>query len=72
MTKRILRRCTICQKHQASYLVHDSQLGSGYLCYTCCQARQAASGISSPEQNAGPVDEQAKTRPISQSNEQEP
>jgi hypothetical protein len=37
---KILRRCTICGKFHASYLVDDPVLGTCYLCYSCWTARQ--------------------------------
>jgi hypothetical protein len=37
---KILRRCTICGKFHASYLVDDPELGKCYLCYSCWTARQ--------------------------------
>jgi len=37
---KILRRCTICKKFHASYLVDDPELGKCYLCYSCWNARQ--------------------------------
>ena len=37
---KILRRCTICKRFHASYLVEDPIFGKGYLCYDCWKARQ--------------------------------
>jgi hypothetical protein len=42
MSPKILRRCTICEKFHASYLVVDPAFGKGYLCYSCWKARQTA------------------------------
>jgi hypothetical protein len=38
---KILRRCTICGKFHASYLVDDAVLGRCYLCYSCWTARHS-------------------------------
>jgi hypothetical protein len=38
---KILRRCTICGKFHASYLVDDPVLGKYHLCYSCWKAKQA-------------------------------
>lgn len=43
MTGKILRRCTICKKFHAAYLVEDAVLGKIRLCYTCWKARQSKS-----------------------------
>ncbi len=50
MSPKILRRCTICKKFHASYLVEDSQLGKCYLCYTCWKARQDSTPDSQEQQ----------------------
>jgi hypothetical protein len=42
MVPKILRRCSICGKFHASYLVIDPQLGKGYYCYSCFRAWQTA------------------------------
>jgi hypothetical protein len=43
MSPRILRRCAICGKFHASYLVEDPQLGTCYLCLSCWKARISVS-----------------------------
>jgi hypothetical protein len=40
MPPKILRRCTICKKFHASYLVEDVESGKYYLCYSCWKSRQ--------------------------------
>ena len=42
MPAKILRRCTICKKFHASYLVEDPEFGKRYLCYSCWKARSSA------------------------------
>jgi|GEM_PF-6281414 hypothetical protein len=41
MPPKILRRCTICKKFHASYLVEDREFGKCYLCLSCWKVRQA-------------------------------
>jgi hypothetical protein len=41
MTGKILRRCTLCKKFHASYLVEDPERGKYYLCYSCWKSRQS-------------------------------
>ena len=48
MPPKILRRCTICKKFHASYLVEDAELGKYYLCYSCWKSRQEK-GVTSSE-----------------------
>jgi hypothetical protein len=45
---KILRRCTICKKFHASYLVDDPELGKCYLCYSCWKTRQEKIVIEKP------------------------
>jgi hypothetical protein len=54
MSPRILRRCSLCQKYHASYLVTDVNLGKLYLCYTCWKARQADQPPSATPTNSTP------------------
>ena len=54
---KILRRCTICKKFHASYLVEDPQLGKCYLCYSCWKAREEKSADVSPNHSQS-VDKQ--------------
>ena len=60
MSGRILRRCTLCKKSHASYLVHDPELGKGYLCYACWKARYAAQPPSAPDQATEPPGKQVE------------
>ncbi len=42
MPGKILRRCAICKKYHASYLVEAPELGGKvYLCYSCWKAHSA-------------------------------
>jgi protein-tyrosine phosphatase len=41
MSPKVLRRCVICGKFHAAYLVPDHPGGSGYYCYSCWKARFA-------------------------------
>jgi hypothetical protein len=46
MSARILRRCTICNKFHASYLVPDEEGNPAYYCYDCWQTRFALPGFT--------------------------
>lgn len=46
MAPKILRRCTICKKFHASYLVEDAEFGKCYLCYSCWKSRQTQGRIA--------------------------
>jgi hypothetical protein len=39
---KILRRCSLCGKYHASFLVSDFPGGKGHLCSSCWKAWQAA------------------------------
>lgn len=41
MPPKVLRRCTICKKFNASYLVEDAEFGKYHLCFSCWKVRQA-------------------------------
>ena len=41
MSPKILRRCTICRKFHASYLMEDTEFGKCCLCCSCWKSRQA-------------------------------
>jgi hypothetical protein len=41
MKREILRRCSLCGKFHASYLVSEHPGGKGYYCYTCWKATYA-------------------------------
>jgi len=60
MSGHILRRCTLCGKFHASYLVQDPELGKGYLCYTCWKARYATQPPSAPDPAAEPLGKQVE------------
>ena len=45
MSPKILRRCMLCGKFHASYLVVDPAFCKGYLCYSCWKARQSAKTV---------------------------
>ena len=38
MTRKILRRCSLCGKFHAAYLVPEHEGGKGYYCYACWKA----------------------------------
>jgi len=54
MSPKVLRRCTLCGKFHASYLVNDLPIpgGKGYLCYTCWMARHGETGKGEKESAA--------------------
>jgi len=54
MSAKILRRCTICGKFHASYLVVDAAFGKGHLCYSCWKARQTTQPVQLVGQDAKP------------------
>jgi hypothetical protein len=58
MPGKILRRCTICKKFHASYLLDDPKLGKYYLCYSCWRARSVAAS----EQQTAQLDEKVEIR----------
>ena len=45
MAAKILRRCTLCKRFHASYLVEDPERGKYYLCYFCWKARQQQDSV---------------------------
>jgi len=47
MSPKILRRCTICRKFHAAYLVEDREFGKRYLCYSCWESHQAKATLVS-------------------------
>lgn len=49
MSPKILRRCTICKRFHASYLVEDRNYGKCYLCYSCWESRQMKAILSKDE-----------------------
>ncbi|MBA4383233.1 MAG: hypothetical protein C0410_00710 [Anaerolinea sp.] len=51
MSGKILRRCTICKKFHASYLVEIPDYGKSYLCYNCWKATQTSKVDSLPGKN---------------------
>jgi hypothetical protein len=46
----ILRRCAICKKFHASYLVPDDDGGQNYYCYDCWKARFQSQPELSPDE----------------------
>lgn len=48
MAGRILKRCSVCMRFHASYLVDDPELGRLYLCSDCWHARQRALTPATP------------------------
>lgn len=46
MAERTLRRCSICRKYAAAYLVEDPRLGKLRLCHACWEARQEAASAA--------------------------
>jgi hypothetical protein len=38
MSPNVLRRCSLCKRFHASYLLPDSEFGKLYLCYDCWKA----------------------------------
>ena len=64
-----LRRCAVCKKFHASYLVPDFEHGKGYLCYSCWKARLAAqeSPASAASAEASPAP--GESEPSSSSDE---
>ena len=62
MPKGKLRRCAMCGKFHASYLVPDfDPVKKGHLCYPCWKARQAA-GQPSAAGGPPPADGQLPQR----------
>ena len=56
MPRRALRRCTICKKFHASYLVEDPEFGKCYLCLSCWRARPTLlieQSVQHAKENAG-------------------
>jgi phospholipase/carboxylesterase len=59
LSPKILKRCTICQRFHATFMVNDSQFGGkAYLCAECFQKRAAAGKQEQPAQS----DPQAERR----------
>ena len=53
MSGKILRRCSVCGKFHASYLVPDHPGGKGYYCSSCWHALRAPKppGQAAPAQS---------------------
>lgn len=62
MTGKILRRCTICKKYSASYLVEDPQHGKYYLCYSCWRATQTPPSVNASAEDGKPEGEVEEPR----------
>lgn len=58
-----LRRCDVCGKFHASYLVPDPERGKLYLCTTCWQARYSAQPPAAPDPDTERPDEEAGIGP---------
>ena len=52
------RRCWVCGKFHASYLVPDGKGGKAHYCYSCWKAWQAAQQPATLSQPADPPAEQ--------------
>ena len=63
MSPKILRRCTVCGKFHASYLVLDHDIEKGYYCYACWKSRQASFPSEHSEQDKKPAGEPIDTEP---------
>lgn len=48
MRGKILRRCSVCGKFHASYLVPDHPGGKGYYCSSCWHALRAPKPLGDP------------------------
>ncbi len=44
---KVLRRCIVCKKYGAPFLVPEPESGKGYYCYECWKARHASEVVSS-------------------------
>jgi hypothetical protein len=44
---KVLRRCIVCKKYGAPFLVPEPESGKGYYCYECWKARHASQVVSS-------------------------
>lgn len=51
---KILRRCTICKKYHAAYLVEIPEFGKCYLCYAWWTARVVEQERKKPEAATSP------------------
>ena len=58
MAGKILRRCDLCGRFHASYLVPDPKFGQLHLCYTCWKGRYGSPPSSAPELGVAPLGEQ--------------
>jgi hypothetical protein len=54
MAGKILRRCSLCGKFHAAYLVPEHHGRKGYYCYACWKATQAARPLTSQVDTAAP------------------
>ena len=54
MRKKILRRCSICKRFHASYLMHDPKYGKRYLCSACWKGMQGYAAARSSEAGKNP------------------
>ena len=60
MTRKILRRCSLCGNFHAAYLVPEHPGGQGYYCYKCWKATNSIRPSPALEQGAeGPCEPEA-------------
>ena len=52
MSGKILRRCDLCGRFHAAYLVPDPKFGQLHLCYTCWKGRHGSPPSPAPERGA--------------------
>jgi hypothetical protein len=62
MSPNVLRRCSLCKRYHASYLVPESEFGKVYLCYDCWKARHASQLPPTPERAKRPAFARPKRR----------
>lgn len=59
-----LRRCDICGKYHASYIVTDPKTGrKSYICTLCWKAKFASQPQNGPSQKAESQEEPAEKKP---------
>jgi hypothetical protein len=63
MPGKILRRCTICKKFHASYLLVDPALGKLYLCPSCWKARSSSANTELTDANTTAPEVHVGSRP---------
>ena len=58
MAGKILRRCDLCGRFHAAYLVPDPKFGRLQLCYTCWKGRYGSQSPPASERGAEQVGEE--------------